>query len=106
MQYLFGPYLFKGELAYGKDDNKNVLGYLCELDYTLPGHQNWELELQYQSWVNDLRHKGMDDSTLTAGVSYKLNQSVTVRTALAHDLNLMEGQEDDKALLQVYYFWK
>ena len=51
-QYLYGPYVFKGELAYGQDDNEDVLGYLFELDYTLPKHQNVQLELQFQSWIN------------------------------------------------------
>jgi len=103
-QYLFGPYLMKAELAYGKDENKNVIGYLYELDYTLPKLQNCELQAQFQSWQHDLNKRGSDDSTLSVGVAYKLNSQITLRAAVAHDFNLMEGGEDDKVLFQVYYF--
>jgi len=103
-QYLYGPYVFKGELAYGQDDNEDVLGYLFELDYTLPKHQNVQLELQFQSWINDIHASDTDDSTLSAGISYKLNENITLRTLLAHDFNLYGEKEDDKALLQFYYF--
>ena len=105
-QYLFGPYLFRGEADYGKNNHQDVLGHFWEVDYTIPGHQNWEIGIQYQSWINDLNEHSSDDSTLSVGVSYKLNQNVTLRTAFMHDFNLMEGNEDDKILLQVYYFGK
>jgi hypothetical protein len=101
---LFGPYLMKTELAFGKDENKNVLGYLYELDYTLPKLQNCELQVQFQSWQHDLNRRGSDDSALSVGVAYKLNSQITLRAAVAHDFNLMEGSEDDKVLFQVYYF--
>jgi hypothetical protein len=103
-QYLFGPYLFKSEIAYGKDEDKDVLGHLYEIDYTVPRLQNLELQLQFQSWRHDLDTKGNDDSTLSVGAAYKLNSRVTLRLAFMHDLNLMEGDEDDKVLLQFYYF--
>lgn len=103
-QYLFKSYLVKAEIDYGKNKNKDVLGYFCELDYTLPGYQNWEIALQYQSWINNLDRRGSDDSSLSLGVSYKLNQQVTFRTAFIHDFNLMNGAEDDKLLAQVYFF--
>jgi len=103
-QYLFSSYLFKGEIAYGKNDSDDVLGYLGEIDYTLPKNQNIQLELQFQSWVNDLAKSKTDDSTIIGGVSYKLNQNITLRAALSHDFNLMEGREDDKILVQFYYF--
>ena len=103
-QYFFGPYLFKGEVAYGEDDNKKVLGYLGEIDYTMPGHQNWEWELQFQSWINKLGENSSADSTLTLGTTYKLNQKVTLRAAFSHDFNMMGQKEEDKVLLQFYYF--
>jgi putative ABC transport system ATP-binding protein len=34
-QCLYGPFLFKGEFAYGQNDKKDVLGYLTEIDYTV-----------------------------------------------------------------------
>lgn len=103
-QYLFGSYLFKGEIAYGEDEDKDVLGYLLEIDYTLPKHQNYQLELQFQSWINDLEKSNSDDSTLTLGISYKLNQNITLRVAFLHDFNLMDNQEENKFLVQFYYY--
>jgi len=103
-QYLFGPYLFKGEVAYGENDNKKVMGYLGEIDYTIPKYQNWELELQFQSWINKLGESSSADSTLTLGTSYKLNQSTTLRAAFSHDFNNMMQKEEDKILLQFYFF--
>lgn len=103
-QYLFGPYLFKGEVAYGKNDNKEVLGYLGEIDYTLPKYQNFELEFQFQSWINELGKSSSDDSTLTLGASYKLNQSTTLRAAFSHGLNMMGQKEENRFLVQFYYF--
>jgi len=103
-QYLFGPYLFKGEIAYGENGNKKVLGYLAEIDYTIPRYQNWELELQFQSWINKLGESSSADSTLTLGTSYKLNQSTTLRAAFFHDFNSMGQKEDNKILLQCYFF--
>jgi len=103
-QYLFGPYLFKGEVAYGADDHSDVLGYLGEIDYTLPNYQNLELELQFQSWVNDLGASSSDDSTLTFGISYKLDQDKTLRAAFSHDLNMTGQEEDDMVVVQFYFF--
>jgi len=103
-EYLFGSYLFKGEVAYGKNDSNRVLGYLAEIDYTLPKYQNCQLELQFQSWINDLSRKSSDDSTLTAGVSYRLSQNKTLRAAFSHELNNSGQKEEDKFLVQFYYF--
>jgi len=103
-QYLFGPYLLKGEIAYGENDNKKVLGYLGELDYIIPRYQNWELELQFQSWINKLGESSSDDSTLTLGTSYRFSQSTTLRAAFSHDFNSMGQKEEDRILLQFYFF--
>ena len=103
-QYLFGPYLFKGEVSYGTDNHNDVLGYLGEIDYTLPKYQNWELELQFQSWINDLGRGSSDDSTATFGISYKLDQNTTLRAAFSHDLNMTDQKEEDKFIMQFYFF--
>ena len=103
-QYLFGPYLFKGEIAYGADDHNDVLGYLGEIDYALPKYQNCELELQFQSWINDLGRSSSDDSTLTLGISYKLDQNTTLRAAFSHDLNMTGQKEEDMVVVQFYFF--
>lgn len=103
-QYLFGPYLFKGEVAYGKDDDEQVLGCLFETDYTLPKHQNCQLEAQFSSWINDLDKSSSDDSALTLGISYKASSNITLRANYIHDFNLTSGKEDDKFLVQFYYY--
>jgi len=103
-QYLFGPCLFKGEVAYGNNGGNNVLGYLGEVDYTVPKYQNWELELQFQSWINELARSSSSDSTLMVGTSYKLNQSTTLRAAFSHDFNMAGQKEEDKFLVQFYFF--
>ena len=103
-QYLFGPCLFKGEVAYGENDSEKVLGYLGEVDYTIPKYQNWEWELQFQSWINKLGDDSSADSTLTLGTSYKLSQNTTLRAAFSHDFNMMGQEEDNRFLLQFYYF--
>lgn len=103
-QYLFGPYLFKAEAAYGQNDHKDVVGYLGEIDYTFPKYQNCEIELQFQSWINDLGSRSSDDSTVTLGFSYKMNQSTTLRTAFSHDFHMTDQKEEDKIVLQLYYF--
>lgn len=102
-QYLYGPFLFKAETAYGNDDHDEVLGYLFETDYTLPKNQNIEMQLQIQSWLHDIKAKKSDDTTLSVGISYKINQNITIRTAFIHDLNLMEGNEDHKGIMQFYF---
>jgi hypothetical protein len=103
-QYSFGPYVMKAEVAGGKDDDKEVLGYLYEIDYTLPRIPNCELELQFQSWRHDLEMSHSDDSTVILGVSYKLNPNMTLRAAFMHDINMMEGDEDEAFLLQFYFY--
>jgi hypothetical protein len=103
-QYLYGPWVFKGEVAYGTDDRRDVVGYMVESDYTLPQNQNLELELQLQSWFNNLRQRRSDDTTLTAGAAYKLNKDITLRIAYAHDLNRMGGSKDEEIIFQFYFF--
>lgn len=105
-QYLYGPLLFKAEVAYGKNDNDYVFGYLGEIDFTIPKYQNVELELQFKSWINDLDMRGSDNTTLTAGVSYKLSQSITLRTAYSHDFNMMNKKEENKIIAQFYFYGK
>jgi len=56
-QYLVGPFLLKGEIAYGKNDQNKVFGALLESDYTLPFFQSLELELQSLYWQDDLSNR-------------------------------------------------
>jgi hypothetical protein len=102
-QYLYGPLLFKGEFAYGRDDNKDVLGYLTEVVYTLPSHQNIDFELQYKSWINDIHTSSSDEPTLTLGATYRLNQSTKLSAAYLHDFGMMDQKPEDRFVVQFYF---
>lgn len=102
-QYLYGPFLLKSEFAYGRDDAKDVLGYLAEIDYTLPSHQNLEIELQYKSWMNDLHMSASDNPLLTLGAAYKVNQSTTLRLAFSHDFGMRDKKPEDRFVAQFYF---
>ncbi|MGD0336465.1 MAG: hypothetical protein ABSB18_05130 [Candidatus Omnitrophota bacterium] len=102
-QYLYGSFLFKGEFAYGQDNKNDVLGYLTEIDYTLPSHQNIEFELQYKSWINDIHTNSSDEPTLTLGATYKLNQSTALRAAFLHDFGMMDIRPEDRFVVQFYF---
>jgi len=102
-QYLYGPFLFKGEFAYGQNDDKDVLGYLTEIDYTVPSRQNLEFQLQYKSWINNIHVSSSDDGWLTLGAEYKLSQSTTLRAAFEHDFGMMDKKTEDRFVVQFYF---
>lgn len=102
-QYLYGPLLFKGEFAYGRDDKKDVLGYLAEVVYTLPAHQNMEFELQYKTWINDIHADSSDEPVLTLGATYRLNQSKKLSAAFTHDFGMMDAKPEDRFVMQFYF---
>ena len=102
-QYLYGPFLFKGECAYGRDDKNEVLGYLTEVDYTLPSHQNIEFELQYKSWINDIHASSSDEPTFTFGATYRLSQSAKLSAAYLHDFGMMNTKPEDRFVVQFYF---
>lgn len=108
LQYNWRSFLFKGEIAYGINDKKNVMGYMAEVDYTAPRSQNWSVETQFQSWFNDMKMPQRDDTTFSICLSYKLSQNITLRAAFIHDLNMYSGNagRDTKAVLQFYYYGK
>jgi hypothetical protein len=104
--YNWNSFVLKGETAYGINDNKNVIGYLVEADYTPPKAQAWEFETQFQSFVNDLGKPRTDDSTLSVGLTYKLSQAIALRAAFQHDLNIYHQERDTRFLVQFYYYGK
>ncbi len=104
--YNWNSFVLKTETAYGINDNNNVIGYLIETDYTPPKNQNWEFEAQFQSFVNDLGKSRTDDSTVSVGLTYKLNQTITLRAAFQHDLNIYHQERDTRGLVQFYYYGK
>ena len=104
--YNWNSFVLKGETAFGVNDNINVIGYLVEADYTPPKSQNWEVEAQFKSFVNDMRSSRSDDSTLTIGLAYKMSQTTTMRAAFIHDLNRHHQERDTEFLVQFYYYGK
>ena len=102
-QYRYHSYVLKGEIAYGKDEDRQVLSSLFEIDYTLPKYQKWQLEAQVKSFINDLEKSGSDDTTMTLGVSFKVTDEVTLRANYIHDFNLRLGKEEDILGFQLYY---
>jgi hypothetical protein len=102
--YLYGPLLFKAEAAFGQNNDKYVFGYLGEADYTFPHHQDLEFELQFKSWINDLETRKSDETMLTAGFSYKVTQSVTLRGAYMRVFNIMNDGTDNRVVFQFYYY--
>jgi len=103
-QYFYRSYVFKGEIAYGKDEDRHVLSSLFEVDYTLPKYQKWQLEAQIKSFVNDLEKGGSDDTIMTLGASFKVTNEITLRANFIHDFNLRLGGEEDILGLQLYYY--
>jgi len=109
MQYNFwSSFLFKGETAYGINDNDNVMGYMTEVDFIAPKSQNWTVATQFKSWFNDMKMPQSDDTTFSLGLTYKLSQTTKISAVFIHDLNMHSSSEgrDTKVLLQFYYYGK
>ena len=102
-QYLYGPFIFKVDFAYGRDDKNDVLGYLTEIVYTLPSHQNIEFELQYKSWINNIHASSSDEPALTLGATYRLSQSTKLSAAFLHDFGMMNTKPEDRFVVQFYF---
>ncbi len=105
-QYLTGSFDLKGEVAYGQNNDEEVIGFLPQVEYTLPNNQDWKLILQGNYWTNDISSGASDDLTLGLGASYKISSSMDVRLGYFHDLERASGDEDKQVLLQFYYFGK
>ncbi len=103
-QYFSGPYIFKGEIAYGQDDDNEVLGLLFESDYLPSGLEALELKFQTQFMSKDLESSRNQDLLIALGVSYKLNSKVTLRAGYFHDIYARGKDKDRQVLLQFYYF--
>ncbi|MBM3317320.1 MAG: hypothetical protein FJY75_05665 [Candidatus Eisenbacteria bacterium] len=105
-QYEVGPWAFKAETAYGRDDRRPVLGALSQLDYTIPSRQRLQLHLQGMYWDGDLRHdgSGMDHLVAGAGLTHRLDRRWSWRLAWFQPLLHGKGLEDGRFVGQVYCF--
>ena len=86
------------------DEDDEVIGFLTEIDYTIPSLQNMTFKAQLDLWDKDISDSGSIDSTLAMGSSYKVNQNITLRLAYFHDLVKNEGERERMVMLQFYFF--
>jgi len=99
MQIPFRSFLFKGELAYGKDNNIDVLGSLGQVSYIFPFHQALIAEAQVQNWLNGFGKDKAYETMLGFCISYRLTSKITVRADYTSNFN-----KDDQVFMQFYYF--
>jgi hypothetical protein len=98
-QYTLRSFLIKGEVAFGQDAKKNVLGTFLEVDYNLPFLQALAFQFQGQSWHRDLNNSDLRTISLSVGASYNLTSGFTIRMAYFHDIDL-----DKQFFLQLHYY--
>lgn len=94
-QYAITPFLLKSELAYGKNDDMDVIGLFLETDYTPPSLQSLELQLQLQRWQEDM----MTDTMLILGTTYKLTSKINIRAAYIYNID-----KDRQIFIQFHYY--
>jgi hypothetical protein len=103
--YLYRSFHIKGEADYGMDDEKNVGGTWLQVSYILPDYQRLNIEFQQENWFYNLSERERYDSTVTAGLSYKLNGAIYLRIYGARDLHLSSGVSDSRIMVQYYYYY-
>lgn len=103
-QYTHGAYQWNNEVAFGEDNDSDVLGLWSQVDYTVPSQQNLSFQLQGQYWNNDLNQSDSNDITLGVGMSYAVSSDTTLRIGYFHDLENFRKEEDKLVLLQLYFF--
>lgn len=106
VQYYYAQWTFKGEVYGGETGGHPSYGALGEIDYTFPG-QKLELELQFQDSTENIDLSDSHNTALILGLTYKLSQSWSFRTAYSHYFN--EPSMDvsrDQVGIQFYYYGK
>jgi hypothetical protein len=104
-RYDWREFDLSAEFVYGSDrDNMDSLGYLAQVGYKPARLQNLHAELQFKSWINDLGDEDSDDAILSACLSYKLTNDITLRAAYILDIDLAQGEEDNRFVAQFYYY--
>ena len=103
--YLYRSFDIKGEVDYGTDNEKDVAGTWVQVSYILPEYQKLRIEAQHENWFYNLSEGERYDSTITAGLSYKLNGAIHLRIYGARDLHLSSGTLDNRIMVQYYYYY-
>jgi hypothetical protein len=102
-QYLRGPFSFKGETTFGRNESNDVVGVLFQTDYTVPSVQTLTLKAQGRFWTDDPGNRESDFATVALGGSYDFMPSWRMRAGVFHDLDKPGSREDTAVFLQVYY---
>jgi len=109
--YLYRSFDIKGEVDYGMDNEKSVryahdvAGTWVQVSYILPEYQRLHIEAQQENWFYNLSEGERYDSTITAGLSYKLNGAIRLRIYYARDLYMTSGLSDQRIMAQYYYYY-
>ena len=109
--YLYRSFDIKGEVDYGMDNEKSVryahdvAGTWVQVSYILPEYQRLHIEAQQENWFYNLSERERYDSTITAGLSYKLNGAIRLRIYYARDIYMASGLLDQSIMAQYYYYY-
>ncbi len=101
-----GPFLVLGELTFGRDDDRNVLGALLELGYVVPDFQAVTMKIQERFWSDNPGNPDQTASGSAFSASYNFSSSLTLTVGTFHDWEKPDGGEDTQVFLQMYYFGK
>jgi len=104
VQYRYGSFDIKGEVALGENNGRLAGGGLAEIDMTIPDYQKVQFKLQGIYWEDEWREHDKRDVTLASVVSYQMLPSVAIRVGYFHDIYAVSGGEDKQVLLQLYFF--
>jgi hypothetical protein len=103
--YLYRSFHIKGEVDYGRDNDKEAAGTWVQASYTIPDYQKLHVDIQHENWFYNLSQREQYDSAITAGLSYKLNGAIRLRFYGARDLHLSAGLLDSRIIIQYYYYY-
>lgn len=93
LTWYYGSLILRGESSFGKDDNRDVGGFLAKADYAVT--PELEINLKYAHWQRE-----GERNFAGAGISYELYKGLSLRMADEYQF----GKEDENATtLQVYY---
>lgn len=103
--YLYRSFHVRGEVDYGSNNDKDAAGAWVQVSYIIPEYQKLHIEFQQENWFYNLSEREQYDSTITAGISYKLNGAIRLRFYGARDLHLLSGNLDNRIMVQYYYYY-
>jgi hypothetical protein len=103
-ELLAGSFDYRGEVTAGVNDDSAVAGILARGGYVPPSLQSLKVELQARAWSADLEQPRSLRASVTAGASFELTRTLTLRAYVTHDIEEPGGVDDTGVLVQIYYF--